>query len=410
MRLLLNAISPRQLEEAVLGEPCCAKVMPLPSPGAAPAAGVAAAGGGSVAPPAPAPAAGSAPSGPGAARAPAAGGSSLLGALLGRPGAAGASRLQQQGGLPAAGAPSSQPTNGHAAAVGPSLQPGSWLARLLLSSQAAAGPVPGAGAADEPVAAAAVGMQMDGVAAAVSNMEAEEAAGDAAGGSDGEEEGQWVGADPAGIAAAAAQLEAAAQRAVADGEDGAAEGLQGVGGGARGSPLTVLVTPKLRALVRQLLPYKGMAEGPAGKQAGDDSSSDGDGQPGECSCCDRCSFEPTGAACFAAACLIICLQCGGQQVLGHALAACGADGAQGGASAPSSAATVRPCWSAIVFVTQRMAAWGLHCALRSLPCLAFLRTSAIMGAGARVGEGYGVQEQVRAGVCVGRAVRHTAWG
>lgn len=47
-----------------------------------------------------------------------------------------------------------------------------------------------------------------------------------------------------------------------------------------------------------------------------------------------------------------------------------------------------------MFVTQRMAAWGLHCALRALPSLSFLRTSAIMGAGARVGEGgYGVQEQ-----------------
>jgi hypothetical protein len=45
-----------------------------------------------------------------------------------------------------------------------------------------------------------------------------------------------------------------------------------------------------------------------------------------------------------------------------------------------------------VFVTQRMAAWGLHSALRALPCLSFLRTSAIMGGGARVGEGsYGVQ-------------------
>ena len=56
-----------------------------------------------------------------------------------------------------------------------------------------------------------------------------------------------------------------------------------------------------------------------------------------------------------------------------------------------------------MFVTQRMAAWGLQRALAALPCLAFLRTSAIMGAGARVGEAYGVKEQV------GRAATRCCW-
>ena len=60
-----------------------------------------------------------------------------------------------------------------------------------------------------------------------------------------------------------------------EGELGEGAELGGEGGGAEGgTPLGLLFTPKLRALVRQLLPYKELAEGtvPAGPAAGGGSA------------------------------------------------------------------------------------------------------------------------------------------
>ncbi|GAB4816128.1 hypothetical protein N2152v2_003174 [Parachlorella kessleri] len=101
---------------------------------------------------------------------------------------------------------------------------------------------------------------------------------------------------------------------------------------------SLLVTPKLRALVRQLLLFRDVTQGASPATAAERQT----------------------------------------------------EGDTGGRPSPATP------WSGIVFVTQRIAAWGLHCMLAALPALTFLRTSAIMGAGARVGEGgYGVKEQSR---------------